>query len=227
MRPSHVLTLTFVAGAALLAACGGDSNGPSNPAPTAEFTSACTQLACTFTDASSDVAPGTIASWSWTFGDNSTPVTTKDATHTYTQDGTFNVQLTVTDNGGETDSVTHQVTVTSAAPGNQPPVANFTADCTSLDCSFTNSSTDTDGTFTSTWDFGDGSPVSTEANPTHTYTATTLTPYTVTLTVTDDGGLTATKTLEITVAPLATLTCGTTPDCSLQIEAPARVTVLP
>ncbi len=224
MRSSRVLTL--VTGAALLAACGGgDGNGPSNPAPTAAFTSSCTQLVCTFTDASTDVSPGTIASYSWTFGDGPTPVTTQNATHTYSTAGTYNVQLTVTDNGGETNSLTQQVTVTTAPPQNQVPVANFTSACSSLDCTFINTSTDADGTFSSSWNFGDGSAASTELSPVHTYTNTTLTDYTVTLVVTDDDGATAQQTAVISVSPPTTLTCGTTPDCSLSLDTPARVTV--
>ena len=63
--------------------------------------------------------------------------------------------------------MTHDVTVASAP--NQPPTADFTADCNSQVCAFTNASTDADGTFTSSWDFGDGSAASTETNPSHNY----------------------------------------------------------
>ncbi|MEY4385505.1 MAG: hypothetical protein RLY20_788 [Verrucomicrobiota bacterium] len=49
------------------------------------------------------------------------------------------------------------------------------------------------------WNFGDGSPVSTLANPSHQFTAIGSTPtnFPVTLTVTDTGGLFASKTLNI------------------------------
>src|SRR5207247_10402289 len=43
----------------------------SNQAPTAAFTRSCTGLACTLTSTSTD-ADGTIASWSWNFGDGKT-----------------------------------------------------------------------------------------------------------------------------------------------------------
>lgn len=71
-------------------------------------------------------------------------------------------------------------------PGNDPPDASFTSSCTDLSCSFTDTSTDADGTIASrSWDFGDGA-TSTATNPSHTYAAAGT--YTVTLTVTDDGG---------------------------------------
>jgi PKD repeat protein len=50
------------------------------------------------------------------------------------------------------------------------------------------SSDNDDGIKSYAWDFGDGTS-STEAEPTHTYTLPG--PYTVVLTVTDNGGLTA------------------------------------
>jgi PKD repeat protein len=55
------------------------------------------------------------------------------------------------------------------------------------------------------WDFGDGSPPSTEAKPTHTYTVSGV--YTVKLTVTDSLGLSAETTIKVTVAvPLGWVT---------------------
>src|SRR6476661_1298141 len=45
---------------------------PVNEAPTAGFTHSCTQADCTFVSTSTDVAPGTIATYAWTFGDNGT-----------------------------------------------------------------------------------------------------------------------------------------------------------
>ncbi len=54
-------------------------------------------------------------------------------------------------------------------PGNTPPTANFTFECTDLECTFSNLSSDSDGTVTaSAWDFGDAAS-SNNSNPTHTY----------------------------------------------------------
>ena len=110
--------------------------------PRASFTTTCTGLSCSFTDASSD-SDGNIASRSWTFGDGGTSAAT-NPTHGYPSAGTYTVKLTVTDDGGATASITKSVTVT-AGSGNVPPTADFTATCTGLSCAFTDESSDSDG----------------------------------------------------------------------------------
>jgi len=73
-----------------------------------------------------------------------------------------------------------------APPPNNPPTAGFSVSCTYLTCSFTDSSSDSDGSIASrAWNFGDGNS-STAQNPTHVYTAAGS--RTVTLTVVDDDG---------------------------------------
>ncbi len=122
-----------------------------------------------FTDTSTDL-DGTIVSRRWVFGDGATS-TAQNPTHRYRRTGTYTVSLTVTDNDGATGTGSQQITVT---PPNRPPVASFTytpANPTTLDVmSFTDTSTDPDGTVVAwAWAFGDGA-TSTAQNPTHQYT---------------------------------------------------------
>ena len=63
--------------------------------------------------------------------------------------------LTVTDNDGDTGSVTQPVTVTDPPP-NVPPKASFSYTAQFRTASFTGVGTDTDGQIQSyAWDFGD------------------------------------------------------------------------
>jgi subtilisin family serine protease len=81
---------------------------------------------------------------------------------------------------------------------NNPPTASFTYSCSGLTCSFTDASSDGDGTILSrSWSFGDGGS-STETTPSHSYSASGT--YTVSLTVTDDGGAQSSTSQSVTVS---------------------------
>jgi len=166
-----------------------------NQAPVAAFSSSCTALTCGFTSTSSD-PDGSIASYSWTFGDGGTS-TLQNPSHGYAAAGSYTVTLTVTDNRGATNAVSHGVTVAAA---NQAPTANFTFSCSGLGCNFTSTSSDPDGTIASySWTFGDGG-TSTLQNPSHSYAAGGS--YTATLRVTDNqGAASATTSKTVTVTP--------------------------
>ncbi len=83
--------------------------GPGNQPPTASFTASCTDLACDFSDGSTD-ADGNVVSWSWDFGDGGTS-SAQNPSHIYGAGGTFTVTLTVTDDDGATATASQQVTV--------------------------------------------------------------------------------------------------------------------
>jgi PKD repeat protein len=93
-------------------------------------------------------------------------------------------------------------------PANTPPTANFGVTCEQLTCTFSDSSTDAEGSIKAwLWAFGDGNSDTTR-NPVHAYAAAQS--YSATLTVTDSGGATNSVTKPVNVqAPTADLTCTT------------------
>ncbi len=92
-----------------------------NQAPTAvlSFNPASPTTADTvnFTGASSSDPDGSIASYSWSFGDSSSASSTSaTTTHNYSSAGSYTASLTVFDNQGASSTASTTVTVTSPAP---------------------------------------------------------------------------------------------------------------
>ncbi|MDC4206807.1 MAG: PKD domain-containing protein [Candidatus Manganitrophus sp.] len=91
-----------------------------NQPPVASFsagpTSGSAPLAVSFNASASSDPDGSIANFSWNFGDGTTGsgVTTG---HTYQTAGTFTATLTVTDNGGAQNSTTRTISVQSTGGG--------------------------------------------------------------------------------------------------------------
>lgn len=169
-----------------------------NVSPSASFTYVCSESQCTFDGSGSSDSGGSIAGYSWSFGDGYGGGGTTTG-HKYTAVGTFTVTLTVTDDGGATGQQQQAVTIVTLS--NAPPVASFTSACSELRCSFNaGGSSDPDGTIASyAWTFGDGTNGS-GVTPSRTYAAVGT--YTVTLTITDNRGATSTQTRSVTaVAP--------------------------
>jgi leucyl aminopeptidase len=112
---------------------------------------------------------------------------------------------------------------TTGGGGNATPAASFTSSVSGLTASFTDTSTDSDGSIASrSWNFGDGG-TSTATNPSRTYAAAGS--YTVTLTVTDNGGAsnTATRTVTVGSSGAQTYTNGT--DVAIQDNATSESTI--
>lgn len=163
-------------------------------APVAEFTHVVNGTSAEFMDRSTD-ADGSIAAWAWDFGDGSAPSSAQNPAHTFAAVGTYEVSLTVTDDSGNSHTVVHEIAIMV------PPTAAFSYTAQGLGVTFTDESTDPDGTIVSwQWSFGDGA-ASSEQAPTHTYeTAGT---YTVALTVTDNTGNAGSATMDIMVSDAA------------------------
>jgi flagellin-like protein len=204
-NPSHTFTSTGTYTVKLTVSNSGGSNSttknilvnPQPPVPsfTSDKTSGLSLLDVQFTDTST----GNPTSWIWDFGDGTTS-TNQNYLKTYNNIATqtYTVKLTVTNAGGSnTITKINYITINP-----QPPVPSFTSNKTSgqspLIVQYNDTST---GPVTGwQWNFGDGSPIDTTQSPVHTYTNLGL--YTVTLTVSNDGGSnTITKTNYIAVNP--------------------------
>jgi PKD repeat protein len=184
----------------------------SNP-PTASFTSTCTGRTCTFDSNASADDHGIV--WRiWTFGDGGSAVNVVSPSHSYTTNGSYTVTLAVTDADGQTSSITHTV----YAVASNPPTASFSATCSGHTCAFdSNASSDDFGIVSRSWTFGDGSSAVNVVAPSHNYAANGA--YTVSLTVTDAEGHTATTTRSVAVIdapPVArfTYTCDNKASCT-------------
>lgn len=141
-------------------------------APLAIFNAGGAGLTLTFTDLST----GSPTSWSWSFGDGGTS-TQASPSHTYANPGTYNVCLTVS-NACSSATSCQSLTVSCNSAS-----AAFTSSVNNLSVAFTN--TTAGSVISQVWDFGDGN-LSTNANPSHTYSAPGT--YLVCLTITDSCG---------------------------------------
>jgi len=124
--------------------------------------------------------------WFWDFGDGNSS-TDQNATHTYSTAGSYEVNLTVSNDNG-TDSKLATISVYEKVY----PVANFSSKPTEgyapLDVEFTDSSENADDWY---WDFEKDVTVdSTDRNTTHTYSSAGT--YTVNLTVRKGNGTNST-----------------------------------
>ena len=161
----------------------------------------------TFNASESYDPDGSIVSYFWDFGDG-TNGTGEIITHSYADNGTYTVVLTVTDNDGLFDTISADVTVL-----NRPPVAIFTESTETAYVGETitfnaSDSYDPDGSIaTYFWDFGDGTNT-TGVIVEHAYSANGT--YIVTLTVIDDNGASgatsSTKTILRNEPPIAIFT---------------------
>lgn len=156
--------------------------------PIAQFTAVpdigCYPLNVTLTNTSQDDN-----SVVWSFGDGSPDLALNSPTfpflYVYFLPAQDTVKLVITDVNGCKDSTTSIVTVYGATPDFS---ADVTSGCTPFQVTLTDASVSDSALVEWTWDFGDGTPSQTVANPSISHTYTTPGFYDVTMTVTDKNG---------------------------------------
>lgn len=223
MKRLKVLSVYFFTGILVLAvmvACGGGGGGgggsagggDSNSAPIADVSGVFPITAfvgdeITLDGSGSADPDGSIEKWEWDLGNGSTR-SGETTFYTYTTGGTYVIKLTVTDNGGKTDSATVEVTIqdgTPVADAGGPYGPALIGEEISFDGG-ASYDTNTGGNIESfEWNFGDGNTAAGETE-THSYNAASAPEtYTVTLTVTDNDGKTDSDTTEVRIhrAPIA------------------------
>jgi len=151
-----------------------------------------------WTATATDPGVNDVITYSWDFGDGES-ATGAAVTHTFLQDGTYTITVTANDGDGGIDVETVTVVI-----GNLPPqLSVWTIPIASDEgqlLNFTAAATDPGilDVLTYSWDFGDGGPGETGDVVNYAFADDGV--YTITLTVTDDGGLTDSTTEIITVA---------------------------
>jgi gliding motility-associated-like protein len=181
----------------------GDGDVIVNPMPVADFnyTNVCEDIPTPFTSTSTVPNPSTIQTTEWDILNNgNVDYTALNPNHNFGGYGTFDVNLTVTTDGGCTDEITQTIEVFSL------PTVNFDATplCLGNPTNFTDLTVvpNGDGISNWGWDFDDGN-TSTDQNPQSTYASSGV--YNVELEVTTVNGCVANliQAIEIYDLPVA------------------------
>lgn len=174
---------------------------PTIVVPDYTYSQNCGQLNVQFTSTST-VNNNAIAANQWNFGDGGTAMVASP-NHTYAAPGIYDVRLISYETSGCRDTIIQQVTVKSI------PTADFTVQNTCILAPVTVANVSTDlinQNLTYSWDFGDGTPLETAANPTHIYQAAGT--FTITLVATNEDGCTHTRVRNIVVHDLPAVEAG-------------------
>jgi len=166
----------------------------------------------------------------WDFGDGSELIRARETSHTFREDGIYEIILTITDDNENTKQEVIEIVVSEELLTPEAkiiPTPAILVGSVPFDISLDGTtSIDNDGEVVGyTWSFGDGSPK--EVGPTVTHTYNEVGDYTITLEVTDNDEKKGTTSTIVVVrekdpaAPIAQLTTSPTPP---QGEIPFLVT---
>ncbi len=166
-----------------------------------------------FSGLASDPGADDVLTYTWAFGDGQTvgDVDLTSVSHTYGQDGTYTVMLTVTDGDGGSAESSMTIDITNVAPtidGIQATQTGTEGSTFYFDGSASDPGSDT---LSYAWDFGDGES-GTGSSTTHIFANDGT--YSVTLTVTDGDGGSDTGTVSVTVTNVAPQIVSLTGDTS-------------
>ncbi|GAF75406.1 unnamed protein product, partial [marine sediment metagenome] len=117
MKSKSIKIISLILLIALMATPLAGCFGNSSPVASFSYTPAAptTDDTVVFSDNSSD-SDGSIITWDWDFDDGNTS-SVQNPTHSFAAAGTYVVALTVTDDGGASDTYSANVTVAAAPPG--------------------------------------------------------------------------------------------------------------
>jgi len=161
-----------------------------------------------------DTSTGSPTSWAWDFNeDGVVDSTQQNPSFTYTIAGTFDVTLTASGPGGS-NTFTFNNCVVAVGNVNASFTISANSAYTTTPVNFTDTST---GAITSwAWDFeNNGSVDSTAQNPTHSFSTTSQTTFTVRLTVSGPGGSGTTTRTFVSVAASESLDLVPTQDTTI------------
>ncbi len=139
-----------------------------------------------------------IVSWAWDLDDGTTAATQNVTNKIYATPGPIDVTLVATDDSGASTTATMHFLVTADRVPRADIALSTARPFAGHSLTFTGGGWDETKISTWAWDFGDGTS-STKQSPAKTYARAGT--YTVSLTVTDDTGHTATSTRSVMVAP--------------------------
>jgi parallel beta-helix repeat protein len=178
-----------------------DPPPPPNAVMSVSATGGMAPLQLTANGSGSSHPNGTIQSYTFDFGNGTVvgPQASPSAGHTYTRVGTYTVRMTVRDTRGAASTTSRQVTVTNSPPqaalSVSPALFGFIVQADA------SASRDNDGMGIAsyTFNFGDGRVVGPTTNPRAVHFYSRRGTYTVTVRVTDTGGLSSTASRTVNV----------------------------